>query len=1638
MNTNLDQGVPHSSTDIHSPPDRLPQNPPTATLKDTLPFGDLTWENFEKLCHRLASLSETVADARLYGRRGQGQQGIDIYVRKKNSKYEIWQAKRYQSYSTSDLKSAIEKFEAGSWKSRSEVLVIAIQALINDVTLQEEIERQAARLKSDNIELKVYGGSELSDLLRPHPELVYSFFGTAWLEAFLGKSVADKYLDRTSTTDLNVVRQKLASIYNSHFQVFDSQFMASFDTLGQQGTQTRLVDRFTEPDVLIQIRSSVADTPPPTSDPTSSPSTREPQSDADKIRQSTKRRDSVRRIALSQWLPDGNSHAIFGEAGSGKSTTLRSIALDILGDQRIYPKAMSKWGERIPILIPFSRWVRASVTAGSQIGLKEIVRVTLQQLATVDLINLLDRIIDEGRILLLVDGLDEWSNEQAARATIAYIYTFVGAHSIPVVVTSRPRGLSKVWNIPANWNVSNIAPLSIGQQKALAIKTLRHTQGWSTGGDDEQKTERQATSFLGQISTDPAVAALASTPLMLLGLLVLVLRNVVLPRNKQQATRQLVEILLETHPQRRATEAGDVDSRFVHATSADMRRDIVAKLAFHMRSEGADAGFPIESAKLVVRSYLTDQAHHGLDERTAKLIADEMLAVNAETMGVLIEKAPGYVGFAHAIFEEFLSASHIQSWPFNDCLQFSSENCGATRWRNTLIFLIASLDRWKEADQIISAIEAARPDTFGAINKSLLLAEIGFNSARKSASVSTRLLSRSLEIIESGAWPSERKAILAAALSATSEPTTGPEIMSHFAKWFPRRETYIQYAVRAMRTWAPSPALKSTLIRCLSDEEPGTQIEAAQVIAKVFSGQPEVLDELRQLHLSTNNLATSAMSLMAIHAGWPDLPDLKALCEDAYSSEFSTLRMVGLFGLIGLGDTSDAKLEALLYWVSERSFSNYWLRPQAAFTLIKKWPNHPRVINICFNSIDRGHYSSRIMRIERDVAIQYLLSCDTQNSEILKWLLEEMDNDYPFPLHNNQWGEIVPFSDAHPALRTKIIEYFHRKDTVHFLYQIQDFIIKDRGDDLRTWLIDIFRNSVDGRMDQYWTLRAILYAWGPDDYEVKKLLEDIKGYTPEKLANIAQLLPMSFGPTEGRRLLLDIGQQVVDARNDMLARGFIQAGCDHTDSDVCELLISRIKNDFGYESGVDDIITSFGQHPTVRSYAIRRIELRDPPLGACAAAYGNDTEISKRVLEMCTPLPVFLRQTIADSAEATGERHVEILRLLKNYDLEVDTEIKIQLSSAYYSTLEGEAIDAEVPTLVQNCNAIGPDHSERRAAAFAGLIACKRVNAFAPLLGFDKKPMNISLSSSASVEESPTLLTNIVRNWSYIKQEIGPSLVDRLGEYGKNHTSLWDAIAPFLASSEEATDDFLSYCESAQAKLSEDSLTALAQLRPSSDLLLQHCRSILKDDSDRSRSPLHSMRTKISSIEVLKEMFPTDTEILECLRENADKRQSHEDLLLLSLLSPADPVFDKQREPLLDLGTSRGWWCLAISRASALLDENAFFEVFQASINRGFRSPWHFQEVMNKIVLSKLRDNPALYQLMRGSIFGTPNERASFSRFASLSGTEDPNLIGDLRQLLDEEHNRQKVCSAGFDAVDDTVRAVPLALVDALLGVEAI
>lgn len=161
---------------------------PIETRIQTLPFSALSWENFERLCFVLGSrLMECIETSQVYGRRGQKQEGIDLYFNKDGRRI-LWQIKRYQKASDINIKEIVDYFCEGKWINKTDTFGICLSCKCDDIKLTDQFDQCYEELDKKGIKLTFYHSDTLSELLKSFPDIVSSFFGDNWRKALVGEN----------------------------------------------------------------------------------------------------------------------------------------------------------------------------------------------------------------------------------------------------------------------------------------------------------------------------------------------------------------------------------------------------------------------------------------------------------------------------------------------------------------------------------------------------------------------------------------------------------------------------------------------------------------------------------------------------------------------------------------------------------------------------------------------------------------------------------------------------------------------------------------------------------------------------------------------------------------------------------------------------------------------------------------------------------------------------------------------------------------------------------------------------------------------------------------------------------------------------------------------------------------------------------------------------------------------------------------------------------------------------------------------------------------------------------------------------------------------------------------------------------
>lgn len=1613
---------------ILSPPDAVPSEPPVITRDQLLPFGALSWENFERLCHRLTALENDVEHCTRYGRQGDPQEGIDIFARQANGDYHCLQAKRHRSFGVAQLREAVEVFLTGSWAARASRFTLAVQASLRSTAIQEEIEAQALRLKAQDITFMVLDGEELTNHLRNQPLLIDDFFGRPWVTALLGQDVADTLGARLDGAAFACVRTQLARVYEAQFQFVDPGSFGSVNDEDGRPALT-LLERFIKSDILVReaarpserIDTSGAEDTRSINDTVTSSSI----SSSDITRPSdTVANSHLRRLSLTEWFGDNERFVLLGDAGCGKSTLLRVIALDLLNAHDHFPELAVRWRQHIPIYIPFARWSSQAARDGTPLGIKEIVRRSLEQLLTGSIVDLLDRAIDDQRVLLLIDGLDEWGSEQAARSSLSTLVTTVEAHNIPVIVSGRPRGLSRIGALPANWKRGTIAPLSVIQQTTIASRWFQRYSAAVPDSIGLSDASLRTNRFMAELARDSNLGTLAAVPLMLIGLVTLALRGQILPRTRVDVYDQLVRVLLEVHPNNRATASGDTEPRFRHATDPDQRRAAIAMLAFSIRIKTGGAGIVLTSARDTLRTYLSSPQGFDLTDADAMAAAGEILSVNSETQGLIVEKAPLEIGFVHASFEEFLSAEHLSGWPFSEIKEFVSKNAGDGRWRNVITNLLSLIQRRDEFDQLIAIIETHDSDELAHLHRQFLLGDIAFGATTRVPVTAKRLALATIDRIETEDWLPARREALASVLQGLSDPALKADIEKRLNRWLPARLPYYRRAslITVLGTWRPTVQLQELLFRAMYDENRHVQRSAAAAYAKAFSPSTEASQRLIDGLSRTRNLAAAAALLESLVHGWSDIPEAAPLFEEAWQKHGADLGLVGAFGLVATGTTTNELRNAVLRGQSHNSATSYPYQELATTMLKTYWPDDETLIK---SALSRASHNFNSLW-EIDAAKAYLMELPTGRPDVHEWILEELSSDFPFNVMQDQhiWSQVGRFAIADPKIRAAANAYWCKSEN-HLInmYKLPGYVTHVADPPVAAMLIQMLGSKTVG-FDRYWALVALLKGWGRNHPDVKPAIDVLIYASDEDLDDLVSLIP-EIMPDKAiaRQRLIDMSLRA-EVRRDLLALGLEACGCDGTDDQAVAAILAFPEQLNGLQDASYILFRAFSSHASVRAFALEGARAQDGPLAAIATGYRDDPEFASTLFDASAPLPVDLRTQIIEVA-ATGASGTALEAVLSLAMHETDPELRARMVIAYYSALPLNSHSAARQALLAKAISGGIDYKSIRAAALAGLVTINALDAMATL---EKHGKPVTLETGDFIERIASVERLICERFSEFEETFGDSLPERFTSLSSSNP-LAKILSAAPGASPASRAAFLELAERGELPRTPYALRSLATERPSSALLLAHCWETIDGNDWFNDRAIVTAEVGL----ILRNHFSGDSSIRHQLVERFKRDPTTATAMPLAIFAPNTAVL-----PLPSgfeaLGQEFGDWAVAVHVAAYHLDSAAFCNLLEAMLTRPRVSKFDAQQITNLAVTERLQRDPKLEVLLSTKIRKDvhPSISGSFTRYLAAAGKLNPMARSRSLNLLQAFAIHQRLPVAGYDAIADQWRAVRATLLDAV------
>ncbi|AFZ27223.1 putative NTPase (NACHT family) [Cylindrospermum stagnale PCC 7417] len=1628
-------------------------SPPVETRQQELPFGELTWENFEKLCLRLARLEANVESCYLYGERGDNQQGIDIFARKQLSAiYTVYQCKREKEFGPAKIKSAILKFLEGNWVNKTNTFVLCTQESLRSQVRTDEFETQETLLREQGITLLRWDSDELSEKLKKKPKLVDDFFGRAWVAKFCGEEQAENLGKRLDNKNIGEFRSKLAVFYKRVFNTHDPGIpIITLDI----SSPLSLEDRYVLPDINERYSVNIPFFPevkPQESEPVSLENSRAfnlTTTENSQFEDSKREVSSVRsyvayeqRQSITKWLAAKPCSIVLGGPGSGKSTLLRFLAIDLLQESPQLSLLAEKWSDCLPIWIPFALWTKM-IHDSHTCSLSDVVQGWLNSWEEKRLWPLVEQALADERLLLLVDGLDEWKNEASARIALERLQVFVEQRNIPAIVTSRPHGFDRLGIQKTAWQIGFLSDFSPSQQQKLSqiwftFRNRSLLSGSKPNEDDDIKrtSELDTENFIIELNKSVDIRDLSKVPLLLCLLISLKFRNAVLPQNRFKAYDALVEYLISTHPQKRKTSAAVINETFLDLSDEDFKK-IIAQLAYHIQENFREGVIEQEEAIKTVETYLKDpDGSFGFEQPDARKFSRAFLNVGENTIGLLVKQSPKEIGLFHRAFLEYLAAYHLSRLSLQKQVTMVETYCADPQWREVILGLFQITNRSEDIKQLVGCIQK-KINNISQVDKyavELLLSETAFGEFNCSASLAKKIASEVFENIELGFWMPHRERLLHHVLDGLRSAPVKELVKSKLQSWFPSRRRWRSNIFYAMTNWPLTDEVITYLWRGIHDEEIDNQRAAAKTLANLAAGNVEIGNRLACLACSPSDPKTRAVAVESLLYGWPNHESLERILGETRYSISPELRLVAILGRIQQHNQTEEDQEELLRLGSREGQLNYEWPSEVAKALMNGWPQSSITKEACFDALQKDNISRS--KLDGEIALRILLEDYPQDADVAQFCVEQFRHEnYPFleaSIGYQIWILLAQNFKDHPQL-VAVIDEWILKQTYHEP-EVAIVAMVGRTPTAKAKLL----SSLDSQFP-HWSAEALIEGWGIQDTEVAQRLRQIAFSSAAEASKIGHLLPQIIeDKTVCRNRLLEVLQNPNCERPDIVMSGLAILGSTQGDTEVVDIVLNLIsklnRNNTIHELVIKNLFLDYSSDERVRELAKRELLEGNDIYSiheTVVLAYGSSLEIRQKIIEVTSPLPVRLRWIIAKYLGEGGNDQNFAMSLLKFYDHDHDLEVKTQASISYHTLLKASDQDLAPALEILSKNIVdsGIRKYERRQAAFCGLVLLGRLDIVVNAKEYNGQLCTISINNAISL--NAPLLKHIIQNWDAIKAALGNELWSR---FSRNKTTsqldIWDRLSIFAHEYPSPRNELLQFLEhQTERNTNSNILRFLDKVCPKSSLLLEYCLNTL---DTRAKYSGRLGQEEIVAAQLLGENFGGDQEVLNRIIAGAD----------------LEDVSDKIIVALCEGWTESQEFAFIFERVSrdpSKLTYAAYFKiicrkqesdlVFHAIIQVISRTNYYNRLLDQSSIIQRLRKDDSLLEMLFSHLQAnpTPSSKATIPKIIASAR----NLSPELRDWCIEEANYQlssiKTPEIGIDWISGGMRPVVHSLLDILI-----
>ncbi|NEQ41302.1 MAG: hypothetical protein F6K40_35925, partial [Okeania sp. SIO3I5] len=312
--------------------------------------------------------------------------------------------------------------------------------------------------------------------------------------------------------------------------------------------------------------------------------------------------------------------------------------------------------------------------------------------------------LEDGRALILLDGLDEVAESSKRYDVVKRINNFLGQFDRNrAIITSRPAGYKR--DFFRTEEFPHYQMQRFDDQKISAF-----INNWyDTRFKDQAEAERRKESLQKALDDNDRIKLLARNPLLLTIIALIHRYQAVLPKERFRLYDKAVETLLTSWD---ANKELSSHGRLKYLGLDDLRR-LMELLAYWVHTQGNvgdEGGTLIEKDELIRQLRREIKRLKPMELYQAEEEAERFVELIRERTGLLNEQGQDYYAFVHKTFQEYLCAEDIDYQADNEddfeiVLGCIREHLHESHWKEVLLLLIAQQKPKKVAKAMRAILE---------------------------------------------------------------------------------------------------------------------------------------------------------------------------------------------------------------------------------------------------------------------------------------------------------------------------------------------------------------------------------------------------------------------------------------------------------------------------------------------------------------------------------------------------------------------------------------------------------------------------------------------------------------------------------------------------------------------------------------------------------------------------------------------------------------------------------------------------------------------------------------------------------------------------------------------------------------------